>query len=31
MNFKLYLEMNYIYDGNFCLWAIKNDLEEYFY
>ena len=25
------LEMNYTYDGNFCLWAIENGFEEYFY
>ena len=25
------LEMNYIYDSQFCLWAIKNGFAEYFY
>ncbi len=25
------IEMNYTFDNNFCLWVIKNNLEEYYY
>ena len=25
------LEMNYVYDHKFCLWAIKNGFGDYFY
>ncbi len=31
INEKINLEMNYVYDNKFCLWAIKNGFEKYFH